>query len=142
MRKRGPYFIAIGFAVVIAATMGSSAQAQRRSRAPDFHGRDFRRFSPRERTIWRGGRWFHGRHDGLNAWWWLVAGRWYFYPEPIYPYPTYVPPAMVIQQAPPAPAGIPPTQYWYYCDRPQGYYPYVASCNVPWRPVPVTPPPR
>ena len=58
----------------------------------------------------------------------------------IYPYPLYVPPAVVMQQAPPVPTGLPPIQFWYYCDDPQGYYPYVASCNGAWREVPVTPP--
>lgn len=114
------------------------AQAQRG--APDFHGRDFHHFNDHDRAIWRGGRWVHDWHDGRYGWWWLVGGFWYFYPEPIYPYPTYVPPAVVVQQPPPMPSGLPPTQSWYYCDNPQGYYPYVASCNGPWREVPATPP--
>ena len=79
-------------------------------------------------------------HHGRYGWWWLVGNFWYFYPEPIYPYPTYVPPAIVVQQAPPMPAGLPPAQNWYYCDNPKGYYPYVASCNGSWRAVAVTPP--
>jgi TPR repeat protein len=28
---------------------------------------------------------------------------------------------------------------WYYCDNPPGYYPYVRTCNDPWRPVPAQP---
>jgi hypothetical protein len=52
-----------------------------------------------------------------------------------------VPPTVV--QAPPAPPAqpqaLPPT--WYYCDRPPGYYPYVAECPSGWRAVPATPPP-
>ncbi len=107
----------------------------------DFHGRDFGHFSRGELGLWRGGRWVHDWHDGRYGWWWFVAGFWYFYPEPIYPYPTYVPPAVVVQQAPPTPTGLPPSANWYYCDNPQGYYPYVASCNGPWRAVPATPPP-
>jgi len=117
-----------------------SAQAQDRGR--DFHGRDFRHFSDRDRSFWRGGGWVHDWHDGRYGWWWQVGGFWYFYPEPVYPYPTYVPPAVVVQQAPPMPSGLPPAQSWYYCDNPQGYYPYVASCNGPWREVPATPPPN
>jgi hypothetical protein len=104
----------------------------------DFHGRDFGHFSPAERRVWYGGRWEHGWHDNRFAWWRVADGGWYFYPTPIYPYPTYVPPAIIVQQAPPMPTGLPPSQFWYYCDSPPGYYPYVAACNGPWREVPAT----
>ena len=65
----------------------------------------------------------------------------YAYPPPVYAYsPYYYPPAVVV--APPA-----PTSYvsqgassWYYCDNPQGYYPYVQSCSTAWRQVPANPP--
>lgn len=107
----------------------------------DYHGRDFGHFSRREAEEWRGGHWFHDWHDSRFGWWWVVGGLWYFYPEPVYPYPTYVPPAVIVQQAPPVPSGMPPAQAWYFCDDPKGYYPYVASCAVPWREVPATPPP-
>ena len=106
----------------------------------DFHGRDYHAFTPHDMGVWRGGQWVHGWHDGRYAWWWNVDGGWYFYPAPIYPFPTYVPPAIVVQQAPPVPTGLPPAQFWYYCDNPQGYYPYVAACSGPWRQVPVGPP--
>jgi hypothetical protein len=69
-----------------------------------------------------------------------VGDGWYFYPEPIWPYPTYVAPAFVAQQPPPVVAGVPPAQFWYFCDNPRGYYPNVATCSVPWRSVPVTAP--
>lgn len=106
----------------------------------DFHGRDFGHFGRGELNTWRGGGWRHEWHDGRYAWWWVASGFWYFYPAPIYPFPTYVPPAIVVQQAPPVPTGLPPAQFWYFCDNPQGYYPYVASCDVPWREMPATPP--
>ncbi len=122
------------------ALLANGAEAQHRA-APDFHGRDFGHFSRGDVATWRGGHWVQDWHDGRFAWWWVVDPFWYFYPAPVYPYPTYVPPAIVVQQAPPAPAGMPPEQYWYYCDNPQGYYPYVASCNTAWRGVPVTPQP-
>jgi len=63
----------------------------------------------------------------------------YYYPPYYYPpyaYPSYAP-TTVIEQAP----GPAPTQYWYYCDTPQGYYPYIQSCSTGWRQVPTTPPP-
>jgi hypothetical protein len=115
--------------------------AERHALGHDFHGRDFAHFGPAERSLWAGGRWVHDWHDGRYAWWWAVDDFWYFYPEPIYPFPTYIPPAIVLQQAPPMPTGLPPALSWYYCDNPKGYYPYVASCGVAWREVPVTPPP-
>lgn len=100
----------------------------REAHRPDFHGRDFHTFTPYESERWRGGHWLHAWHDGRYGWWWFVDGGWYFYPQPIYPYPGYVPP---VAPAPPPPNG----QYWYYCYNPPGYYPYVSACNGPWRPV-------
>ena len=95
---------------------------------PDFHGRDFGHFSPAEREMWTGGRWVHDWHDGRLGWWWTLGDDWYFYPEPIYPYPSYVAPA--------AAGGS------YYCANPPGYYPSVQTCDAPWQAVPaVVPPP-
>jgi hypothetical protein len=62
-------------------------------------------------------------------------------PAPAYGYgpaPSYYPPVTVAQQA--APPGPPPAQYWYYCDNPRGYYPYVQSCGAGWKSVPAQPP--
>ena len=45
--------------------------------------------------------------------------------------------------APPA-NGQPETQpqsYWYYCQNPQGYYPYVQQCPEGWQTVVPAPPP-
>ena len=33
----------------------------------------------------------------------------------------------------------PPTASWYFCDNPQGYYPYVQQCPGGWRAVAPTP---
>lgn len=141
-------------AVMVLALAMSAAQAQpghgggghggggHRGGGPrgGYYGRDFHSFGHAEMNVWRGGAWRHDWHDGRYGWWWFVGGFWYLYPEPIYPYPTYVPPAIVVQQAPPQPTGLPPSQYWYYCQNPQGYYPYVAACDGPWQPVPAVPP--
>jgi hypothetical protein len=84
---------------------------------------------------WRRGRWVNERHGGHLGWWWVVGDLWYFYPEPIYPYPEpYLPPDVVVPDA-----GT--VQYWYYCDDPSGYYPYVRECAAAWEPVPTVPPP-
>ena len=99
----------------------------------------------------------HGRfdHDHFGVgfgfwdpWWdWGPADYWSYY------YPYYYPPYYAYYSAPPpaagyaptagAPAqatGAPPPQYWYYCDDPQGYYPYVQNCGSSWRQVAATPP--
>lgn len=103
-----------------------------------WHG-DIRRFEAHDVHHWRSGHWHHGRHDGRLGWWWVVAGVWYFYPEPVYPYPDpYTPPVVVIEQSPPV--AVQPTQYWYYCEAAGGYYPYVPSCPGGWKAVPATPP--
>ena len=100
---------------------------------PGWHG-EIGRFREHDLDLWRGGRWAHSRHDGRLGWWWVVAGIWYFYPSPVYPYPDpYQPPVI----APP----VTPPQYWYYCADPAGYYPYVAECHTNWQQVPASPPP-
>jgi hypothetical protein len=30
------------------------------------------------------------------------------------------------------------SQYWYYCQDPVGYYPYVQQCGTAWQPVPAS----
>jgi hypothetical protein len=79
-----------------------------------------------------------------------------YYPEPYYPgpyypggYPYYSYPAPYYQPAPvvaqqPAPVyQQSQPQYWYWCDNPQGYYPYVQDCPSNWKQVvPQTSPPN
>lgn len=125
------------FAVLfVLAVMMSSGMAEERGRGHDRDGPwrgEIHRFQDRDIGIWRGGHWAHGRHDGRLGWWWIVRGVWYFYPVAVYPYPDpYQPPVMTAP--PPAP------QYWYYCNNPAGYYPYVPECAAGWQKVPATPP--
>lgn len=81
------------------------------------------------------------------------------YPYSYYPYPYgYVAPPVVItqpqpqvyiEQGSPAPSvqsqpsqGSSQSQgYWYHCDQPEGYYPYVKECPAGWKAVSPTPPP-
>jgi hypothetical protein len=114
-----------------------------------WQGRDIHRFAEHDLGTWRGGHWRHGHHGGRMGWWWVAAGIWYFYPEPVYPYPDpYMPPVTVINQQPqvvaPQPsAPIQPQQtpqVWYYCDSAKSYYPYVPSCPEGWKTVPAHPP--
>ena len=114
-----------------------------------WHG-DIRRFHERDMNTRRGGRWYHGDHDGRDAWWWFTGGMWYAYSMPVYPYPDpYQPPVVLVpsqaeppvyvEQTPPQAQSAPQTQYWYYCTNPAGYYPYVPNCSVDWQKVVANP---
>lgn len=72
---------------------------------------------------------------------------------PIYPYypnryPYYPPtvitipvtPPVYIQQPPPPQQQF-PAGYWYYCNNPEGYYPYIKECPLGWQQVNPIPPP-
>ena len=69
-----------------------------------------------------------------------------FYYPPSYYYPPTVivpttPPVYIQQQqAQPAQPAQPQTNYWYYCQNPDGYYPYVKSCPGGWLQVAPQPP--
>lgn len=110
-----------------------------------WHG-DFRHFDRHDHRLWRRGGWRQSWHDGRFGWWWIAGGEWFFYPQPIYPYPdpyVYAPiQTVVVQPSPPQTiAPQPVQQLWYFCDAANGYYPYVASCPGGWRAVPATPAP-
>ncbi len=78
---------------------------------------------------WKAGRWFHGHHNSRLGYWWIVDNIWYYYPEPVYPYPDpYTPPTIGGYTYP----NGPDVQYWY-CPNPQGYYPNVPRCFAPWQ---------
>ena len=85
--------------------------------------------------VWWG---YHGWGPRFYAGAPVVVGPWY----PYYYYPA---PPVAIQQQPPVHAQPEPQQsdYWYYCQNPQGYYPYVQSCPGGWmKVVPQTTPPQ
>jgi hypothetical protein len=110
-----------------------------------FVGHDFAHFSVADRAMWRGGRWWHGPWHGRSGWWWFAGGGWYFYDTPIYPYPGYVSDYYVGDDYADYPDSAAPganPYSWYYCQNPPGYYPYIQSCNGPWRPVPAGAPPQ
>lgn len=124
-------------------------------------GRDFVTRSPgRGGGIGRGGsstrylgpRYGHSHFSGSV---WIGPGwGWdpFFYPYyPYYPYPSYpyyTPPTVVVPQEPqeyivPEADEQQETGYWYYCRKPQGYYPYVERCPGGWMKVlPDTTPPE
>ena len=88
-----------------------------------------------------GGGGFHGGFHGYGGggvgvfvgpgFWWGGPGWWGpgypYYDYPGYSYPYYAPPVYV-QPEPPAP----PPAYWYYCQNPPGYYPYIQVCPPGW----------
>lgn len=91
----------------------------------------------------------HG-HSGFGFYFGMPFYPYYSYPYYRYPYayPYYYPPAVVtvpstppiyIQQSPPATQGY-SSGYWYYCNYPEGYYPYIKECPDGWQQVEPTPP--
>jgi hypothetical protein len=80
----------------------------------------------------RGGHW--GGHVGFYGgpgWW---GPGWWGYPYYPYYYPYYPSPLVVEQpgvnvQQPPQAETL---SYWYFCQDPQGYYPYVKKCPKGW----------
>ena len=89
-----------------------------------------------------------GFYIGAPLFWWPDA---YYYPRYYYPPYYYYPRSRVyIEEEPPvyiqrndtaAASTTPPASYWYYCQNPQGYYPYVKECPGGWmKVVPQTPP--
>ena len=139
----GRIAFALVAALILVSPFGAKAEAQERRHREEprwwRHG-DIRRFHEQDFRRWRAGRWVQGRHTGRLGWWWVVGGVWYFYPAPVYPYPDpYLPPVV---QAPPAPPGQPPVQYWYYCQSLKTYYPYATTCPEGWMQVAPQAPPR
>ena len=85
----------------------------------------------------------------------FVGGSFWFGPPPYWgpPYwgpsyyygaPVYLGPPQVVVQQPLVyvQRGQEESDYWYYCDNPQGFYPYIKSCPGGWmKVVPETVPP-
>jgi hypothetical protein len=160
----GKILIAAFFALII-VTWASPSDAQRGRRGSGYRGHSghaqrsylrgrggsaYRRYSgPVRRSRgsygFRGGyrsRYGHGRRYygiGLGVLWPLYS----YYPY--YPYNYYEAPPVVIQQQPPVSVqAVPqPSNYWYYCQNSQAYYPYVKECPGGWmKVVPETTPPQ
>ena len=118
----------VGAAFIVLGTV-SPALAQRHDEFRHDEGwrdRDMHRFRDRDFDRWRGGHWVRTWHEGRRGWWWIVGPNWYYYPAPVYPYPDpYLPPGTA-----------PAAGTWYFCPPAQAYYPYVATCPMPWQAVP------
>ena len=105
-----------------------------------------------DRGHWHGG---GGPHVGIGFY--FGPGYGPYYPYYGYPYPygyPYYPyyPYPAVPQSPPvyieqgnqeqAPQLSAPQQdyYWYHCNKPEGYYPYVKQCPEGWQKVSPEPP--
>ena len=80
---------------------------------------------------------------------WIGPGWWgpSYYPYyPYYPYSPYYEEPTIIQERPqgyqqPAPQSE-EQSYWYFCTKPQGYFPYIKKCPGGWlKVVPPSAPP-
>ena len=86
-------------------------------------------------SSWHGAIWIGPGWGGWGPWWGTP-----FYPY--YPYYPYYPetPA-VTQQQPPVYVQPEEQYYWYFCQNPEGYYPYVKKCPGGWlKVIPPAPP--
>ncbi len=90
---------------------------------------------------------YHGGHGHFSGSIWIgpIGGPWW---GPAYPYSYsyYAPPPVVVQQPSQEYVEQPPpesedTGYWYYCQDPKGYYPYVKKCPNGWLRVAPSPAP-
>ena len=72
---------------------------------------------------------------GLGTFWGPAWGWGPYWPYYAYPPVVIAPSPRVYVEAPPPPV------YWYYCENPRGYYPYVSQCPSGWRAVSPTPAP-
>ena len=80
---------------------------------------------------------WHGGHGGFSfrGSVWVGPGWWGPWGYPYY-YPYYVEPPVVIERQ--APVYVQPNRqqeesdYWYFCTKPQGYYPYIKRCPGGW----------
>jgi len=98
---------------------------------------------------------FYGPRVGFYVDPWAVFYPWAAYPYGYgyYPYQQVIvtqPAAPTVyverdqQVQPVAPQSAAPVQSsdWYYCRKPEGYYPYVRTCSEGWQRVPAQPPAR
>lgn len=113
-------------------------------------------FSGATSAAWARSGHFHHGHGHARVGIYLgipLAGSYYYPPRYYYPpqYYSYAPPPVIVAPAAPpvyieqaeqqASAQLPPN-YWYYCNNPQGYYPYVKDCQAGWQKVAPQPPGR
>lgn len=80
-----------------------------------------------------------GMGYGLGSYYGGYNNNDYYYPPAVVAVPTA--PPIYIQQIPAPVVQQTQSNYWYYCQNPKGYYPYVRECASGWQQVEPTPPP-
>ena len=150
------FILVLLISLVITSLVPSQAQAWRRYYAHGWYGPGF------NYGAWRGGFWYHGPYLDHYGWWWVVGPTWYYYPGPVYPYPSVdMEPGYIVTVNSPPP---PPTSaltvrtatptapqakdssghsnaYSYYCEQSHAYYPMTRACDGGWLATPVQAPP-
>jgi hypothetical protein len=124
--------IALFLAAPLSSDAGRSHGYGRKGVKAGYHGRVGYYGGWRGHRVYRGPRAYWGPRASWNlGFYWggpLVVG------PPWYPYGYYTPPPVIVQKQPPV--YVEPEQrsdnYWYYCQNPQGYYPYVKNCPDGW----------
>lgn len=127
--------VRVGLAALMLSIFRPSPGAMAGPAEHDFHGADWQTLSIADRALWQQGRWVHTWQEGHMAWWWAIAGFWYFYQQPSFPYPQSIPVYAVTGGQPVAldqPEPQPwPERAWYFCAQPSGY-PNVTACKGSW----------
>ena len=116
----------VGLVLLLAGLALSGAAAAAPGGHGGFHGGHGHFHGRPHVGVWVGSAWRYGDGPGWHG------DPWYGTPYG-YPYGRTVivqPPPVYIEQG-----GEPTAQMWYYCARPQGYYPYVKNCGTAWRAV-------
>lgn len=79
---------------------------------------------------------------GAYPWWGYGYSPYYAYPPVVVTEPAA--PTVYVEQNQQAPVQQQQVQQrsgdWYYCRKPEGYYPYVRNCTEAWQRVPAQPP--
>lgn len=99
-------------------------------------------------SVWAQHRHSHSRTHvgvaiGVPAYWPYYTAP-YPYAYPPYSYPYNYPPVIAVQPSPPVyvergPGESEEEYFWYFCNNPHGYYPYVKECRTSWQRVTPSP---
>jgi len=141
--------VALGMALVLLATSVAEANGRHHGgggyyRGGHHHGGHYRGGYYRGGYGWGGwGGWGGGWGYGWGGGWGGVAvyprvviggPYWWGNPYPYYGYPYYFRPLVIERSEPQIYVQQPQSepQYWYYCEKPKGYYPSVKKCRNEW----------
>jgi hypothetical protein len=89
-----------------------------------------------------GGHHYHGNRTQFGVYIGGPVYPWYYPPPVYYPPPAFYPPRVIVVQPSPPPVYIEQapapasSQYWYFCQQANAYYPQVPDCPAGWIRVP------